>query len=172
MGYVYKYINKDNSIEYIGKTTNTIEERIKNHSCTDIKDFSGTIYYAEVTDNFELDIIEKVLINKYKPKRNKLYAQTSIFSIDESQLIWQKFYKKSKPIVYLNTTCFIDLKRLLAYNNMTQTKLAELAGIRSATICDMCNGKTKLISLENIAKICTVLECSVNDLIKIVGKQE
>ena len=31
MGYIYKYVNTNNEIEYIGKTTRPIKERIIEH---------------------------------------------------------------------------------------------------------------------------------------------
>ncbi len=56
------------------------------------------------------------------------------------------------------------LKVELAKNDLTQKQLSELTGIRLPTISDMVNNKAKHISLDNLNKICTVLNCQPADL--------
>ncbi len=46
---------------------------------------------------------------------------------------------------------------------MTQKQLAQLTGIRQATISHMCNEIHTNYSLEHLDKICEVLECSLNE---------
>ncbi len=59
----------------------------------------------------------------------------------------------------------ITLKAALAKRKMTQQELSNLTGIRWPTICGMCNGKAKTISLHNLNLICSVLECNPSDVI-------
>ena len=170
MGYLYKYINMDGSIEYIGKTTRPIKYRIIEHQSTDLSYFNGQIYYAEIENNYDLDIAEMALIRKYNPIKNKKkYDVTNLmFTIDETKIQWQLFTTESNEGLIQNTaTAYCDLKRLLFMKGMSQNKLSDITGIRSATINDMCNGKTKNLPLKNISKICTALNCGVEDLIKI-----
>ena len=169
MGYIYKYINTNNIIEYIGKTTRPIKYRIIEHQSQDLVDFNGQIYYAEVENNYDLDIVEMALIRKYQPIKNKkLYNSTDLmFTIDESKLQWQLFTTESEELIQNNATAYCDLKKLLFIKHMSQNHLSNITGIRPATINDMCNGKAKNLPLKNIGKICTALECGVEDLIKI-----
>ncbi len=59
----------------------------------------------------------------------------------------------------------IRLKEILAKKGITQQELSNLTSIRWPTINDMCNGKTKAISLNNLNMICSVLECTPSDII-------
>ena len=52
----------------------------------------------------------------------------------------------------------------LAKNELTQKELSEITNIRLATINDMITGKSKAIGIENLNKICKVLNCNVSDL--------
>lgn len=64
------------------------------------------------------------------------------------------------------------LKVELAKNDMTQKELAEKTGVRLPTISDMVTGKTKHISLDNIEKICKVLDCNISDLYVYIPDNE
>lgn len=59
----------------------------------------------------------------------------------------------------------MNLRKLLSERNMTQAELAERAGIRPSTICDICNNTCSFLKVENIEKICKVLGCQVCELI-------
>lgn len=60
----------------------------------------------------------------------------------------------------------IALRALLAERGMTQLELAQKAGIRPSTICDMCNNNAERIKLAHLERICEVLEVQVSDVIK------
>lgn len=61
----------------------------------------------------------------------------------------------------------INLRKLLSERHMTQAELAELTGIRPSTICDICNNTCSFLKVNNIDKICTVLDCEVQELITL-----
>ena len=58
------------------------------------------------------------------------------------------------------------LKVLLAEQNMTQKRLAELTGIRPPTISAICNGTIKELPVGVLEKICAALNCAVNDIVE------
>ena len=62
------------------------------------------------------------------------------------------------------------LKVLLAQNEMTQKELAQMTGIRPPTISAICNGKIREIPVSVLEKICSVLRCSVNDILEFDGR--
>lgn len=68
--YIYKHLDKNNDILYIGQTIN-IDRRQKEHTlqsswATQI----NRVEYAEVTDGLLMDIYEKYYIDIYSPKYN------------------------------------------------------------------------------------------------------
>lgn len=61
----------------------------------------------------------------------------------------------------------INLDSLLQKANMSQHELARRTGIRQPSINDMCRNQTLRIPLDNLAKICEVLECDIQDVLKL-----
>ncbi len=61
----------------------------------------------------------------------------------------------------------INLRKLLSDRGMTQAELASQTGIRPSTICSICGSSCTFLKLEHIDKICSVLGCSVQELIFI-----
>lgn len=61
----------------------------------------------------------------------------------------------------------IKLAEKLAEKKWTQAQLARKTGIRPNTISDLYNEKASAITFYNLEKICTVLECSIEDFIEI-----
>lgn len=57
-----------------------------------------------------------------------------------------------------------NLKNLLNDRKMSQAELAKITGIRPSTICDLYHSNAKFIKLEHIEKICTALDCTVQEL--------
>ena len=66
----------------------------------------------------------------------------------------------------------INLLKLLKERGMTQSELSEITGIRPSTICDICNNNCVFLKLENIAKICSKLDCKLENFIEIVPSAE
>lgn len=62
----------------------------------------------------------------------------------------------------------INLDRLIEAKNLSQHELSRQTGIRQATINDMCQNKTKQVPLDNLAKICEVLDCDINDILELI----
>lgn len=62
----------------------------------------------------------------------------------------------------------ISLRKLLADCGMTQAELAARTGIRPSTICDICGNSCTFLKLEHIDKICSVLNCEIQDLISFI----
>lgn len=60
----------------------------------------------------------------------------------------------------------IKLQELLNERSMTQRKLEELTGIKQPTINKMCQGTLLHFPLDSLDKICEVLECEINDVLK------
>ena len=92
--YLYKYEDINKEIVYIGQTI-SLTQRIQQHTQDKLQDFSGIVYYVECGSKEEMDFLEKVLINYYKPKFNIIHKDrndltTKLININ---LDWQ-FYTK------------------------------------------------------------------------------
>lgn len=59
----------------------------------------------------------------------------------------------------------LNVKYLLEKNNKSAYWLEQQTGISHATIYKIVNNQTTMISLNNIDKLCTALNCTPNDLI-------
>lgn len=66
----------------------------------------------------------------------------------------------------------IRLVELLDEIPMSQHELSRLTGIRQASINDMCQNKTRRLSLDNLAKICKALDCDITDVIELKRTNE
>lgn len=66
----------------------------------------------------------------------------------------------------------INLLRLLKECGMTQSELSKATGIRPSTICDMCNNNCISLKIENIDRICSKLDCKIENFIEIVPSEE
>ena len=66
----------------------------------------------------------------------------------------------------------IKLSEVLGRKKMTRKKLSELIGVRPNTIGDLYNEKVRKIDLDLLDRMCTVLACSVSDLLEHVTETE
>lgn len=60
----------------------------------------------------------------------------------------------------------ITLNETLQAKGKSQYWLAHETGIAASTINNLCNGKTTAIQFDVLQKICSTLECSVNNVIE------
>lgn len=62
----------------------------------------------------------------------------------------------------------IKLDQLLSERKMSQREFAMKAGIRQPSINEMCRNQTNRLPLDNLARICEVLECQITDVLELV----
>lgn len=60
----------------------------------------------------------------------------------------------------------INLKQKLREMGINQRELSQVTNIRPATISAYCSDSVRTMSLENLDKICKVLDCTPNDILK------
>lgn len=66
--------------------------------------------------------------------------------------------------------CYKKLWKLLIDKDMKKKDLCALAGISSASVTKM--GKGGHVTTEVLAKICTALECTLDDIVEIVMEEK
>ena len=79
--YVYKFLNKENEIIYIGKAK-SIKSRLSGHSHLEEECYKEISYieYCKLNNSNESSIYERYLINKHSPKYNKEFDNNSEFA--------------------------------------------------------------------------------------------
>lgn len=93
--YVYKFIDKENNVLYIGKTNNLknrMEEHFGSTGHLDNQCYNSTdkILYIELNNEDEMSIYERYLINKISPIYNKKHNNNSKFSFELPELEWKE----------------------------------------------------------------------------------
>lgn len=66
----------------------------------------------------------------------------------------------------------IKLSEVLGRKKMTRKKLSELTGVRPNTIGDLYNEKVRKIDIDILDRICTVLECDIEDILEYQSNNE
>lgn len=61
-----------------------------------------------------------------------------------------------------------NIKKLRILNNMTQTELSKMAGIRYPTLQFYEYSKAKTISIEHLNSLCEIFNCEIKDIITYV----
>lgn len=61
----------------------------------------------------------------------------------------------------------ITLDQILQEKGMSQRELSRLTGIRQPSINEMCRNQTSRLPLENLAKICKILDVDIPDVLKL-----
>ena len=130
MAYIYKITNQLNGKMYIGKTTDTIENRWKAHLHDSRKERCKTRHlYAAMnkygTDKFKIEEVEYI---------------TDLSILNEREKYWITYYNTYKN-GYNETyggdgKILIDYQKLvdMFHQGMTQTKIAEITGCDPSTI--------------------------------------
>ncbi len=118
--YIYKMINKNNEIIYIGKTIN-IDQRLRQHMMDKDKKWFKTvskIYYAECLNKTDMDIYEIYYINKLNPLHNKQSVNNCEFSqiLNELNFVESSFNIKVE-LKKINKK--MKEKRMIKENNQT-----------------------------------------------------
>jgi len=95
--YVYKWIDKEGNILYVGKTTNITNRTTQHLQDKKWIDSNTEIYYAELPNKTDMDIYEIYYINKFNPKYNIRHMNEAVFSLVLPELNF-KLYKWKKEI--------------------------------------------------------------------------
>ncbi|WP_018130281.1 helix-turn-helix domain-containing protein [Effusibacillus pohliae] len=66
----------------------------------------------------------------------------------------------------------IKVAELMGRHKLTQTKLAEMTGIRPNTVSALWHGTIKRIEIDQINRLCKALKCQPGDLFEYVSDDE
>ncbi len=98
--YLYRFIDKEGKIIYIGRTNN-IERRILKEHFTDNTHLPKECYleaekieYVKVSNESEEVAYEAILINKIKPKYNVQFKDKGQFQVQLPKFEWKEFQWK------------------------------------------------------------------------------
>lgn len=150
--YVYKFINFDNEIIYIGRTSTSIQQRMSEHFNDghlnkDCYKEVKRIDYTNLPTKTESMIVEQYLINVFKPIYNFQYkeSETIILKIDLSHLKWQTFTKnnkKNRPPLITKKIIQVSLEGEYIKEWESITDAAINVGSKMENISAVCRGKS------------------------------
>ena len=105
LAFIYRFINQDNTVIYVGKTSQTLDKRIgqhftKGHLPKECYKSIVRIEYQKYKTEADALIMETYYITKYDPKYNKLQKSRDLPSLELDINEWKlyKQYKLTKPI--------------------------------------------------------------------------
>lgn len=99
MPYIYKFLDEQDNVIYIGRTNNIIR-RIRNEHFSNTKqghlpqacyNQTANVHYAEVASQNEAKMYELYYIEQYHPIYNQADIGGGAFSFELEALIWQEF---------------------------------------------------------------------------------
>ena len=171
--YVYRFLDKDFTVIYIGKTTN-LHTRMKQHFGTKghlPKDCYDNVYrvdYIEVHTKLDMDIKELYYIGKLQPTYNKVNADyETTLTLNELTDTWVTYSSTGK----LKTFDELALKNTIDQKDQTLTELnAELQDVKAKcaelkqTLHDTEQEVIRLKANEKIIELMVPLQASGVDL--------
>lgn len=153
MNYVYKLLDKDGNVLYVGKTNN-LKRRLTEHIAN--QEWSSEIdslYYAICRDDFEQRTYENYYIIKSNPKYNK---QDKAFSthIILPELKWQKFEdeKTIEQDEELKRKMFFLLENWALINDILELDEEMFEGVQDSRDINVYDIYTMEIYLEELKK--------------------
>lgn len=69
-------------------------------------------------------------------------------------------------------TIRINLTKLIEDRNMSKNKLSHRAEMQRTQINHYCNNTISRLDIDVLARLCTVLECEIGDLLEFVPPQD
>ena len=69
-------------------------------------------------------------------------------------------------------TVKINLAKLIDENGISKNKLSQRAEMQRTQINHYCNNTITRLDIDVLARLCTVLECEIGDLLEFVPPQE
>lgn len=184
MGYVYRFLDKDFNVIYVGRTLN-IKSRMNSHFGSG-GHLPSSVYqkvvridYMETKTQGDMKIKELYYISKYQPKYNTVDKGTVSIQLDELQDVWVSFKKDDVVKEMLDTEELIksgkEKNRLLSKKNrkllMDNERMSREKSKLKSTIEAVRSEKDKLT--RQIARLERKLEVQAQELSKQqIGKLE
>ena len=69
-------------------------------------------------------------------------------------------------------TIKINLKELLEKRGLSKNKLSQRAEMQRTQINNYCNNRITRLDTDVLARICTVLECDISDLLEFIPPEK
>lgn len=90
---LYKFLDSEGSVLYVGKTTGKLSTRLANHSHLDSSCYlkRTSVEYVKLSSACDLDIYELYYINKYKPPYNTASKHRGAMTISLPELEWKVY---------------------------------------------------------------------------------
>ena len=104
LAYIYRFIDCDNNVIYVGKTSQTLDKRLgqhftKGHLSKECYSSIARIEYQKYKTESDALVMETYYITKYDPKYNKLQKSRDLPTLELDINEWKLYrqYKMIKP---------------------------------------------------------------------------
>ena len=117
---VYRFLNKDNEVIYIGKARN-LENRIKTHEHLPKECYleRHKVEYCTFETEYDMDFAERYFIPKYNPKYNTVLKDKAItFDLPQLNNIVWNVYKEYTTNDVLYTEELSDIRQLIQVKDL------------------------------------------------------
>ena len=124
---VYRFLNKDNEIIYIGKAKD-LKSRLSGHRHLPLDCYKHIyqVQYTTFEDENTLDFVECYFIQKYKPIYNSKFNNgEKVFRIEELDKKRWKFYKDFAK--HINISTLENIKATEYAESVSRRKLVDIA---------------------------------------------
>lgn len=173
MYYVYRFLDANENVIYVGKTAD-IRERMYQHFSEvghlpkECYDKVHKIEYLETKDSVDGTIIEKYLINEFRPMFNSDYVNSDIiYSLNSNEFAWKiydrNFCRKHKYTTYNSSKLLIAKKRL--ENGWTQQDVADMIGTTKGHYSNIERG-IRLPAYEYIVRLQHLFNMLIDELLQ------
>lgn len=94
--YVYRFLNENDDILYVGKTRQLIKKRMRDHFgsqghlSTECYSEVANVEYLKLGSRMEMDIVEIYYINKYKPLFNVHLKYEENLTVHLGEHVWER----------------------------------------------------------------------------------
>ena len=142
---VYRFLNKDGEVIYIGKAKN-LENRIKSHEHLPKECYLERykIEYCTFETEDDMDFAERYFIPKYNPKYNTVLKDKSItFEISELNNVEWMLFKEYKKETSLTVEELSDIRELIDIKDLLLDVVNNKRIMCSNTINIIQTGETK-----------------------------
>ena len=69
-------------------------------------------------------------------------------------------------------TVRINLARIIAEKGISKNKLSQRAEMQRTQLNNYCNNRISRLDIDVLARLCTVLDCGIGDLLEFIPPQE
>ena len=157
---VYKHLNNEEEIIYIGKSKSLLHRQRQHSKNSEWFDEIDSIEYCVLDSKIEMDIVELYLINTLNPKYNKKDKREDKFgTVNISELNWLEFDMSELDSVKNNIkNLAYDYEKFISENINKDMLFSVIGNLNELFVVDDISIERKLVRNRLLNKVCNFSE--------------